>query len=99
MWRGVVLSRVVQLRGWAAVVHGRARGGRCDGVRQAGVVAAGPSEELRAQAVVHPLTLGHGGQGRVTHRPHAGVLTAETWTENVLLSSYKEGLEVILMQK
>lgn len=46
-------------------------------MRQAGVVAAGPSQELGAQAVVYPPVLGHGSQGRVTHRPQAGVLTAQ----------------------
>lgn len=46
-------------------------------MRQAGVVAAGPSQELGAQAVVCPSSLGYGGQRGVAHRPQAGVLTVQ----------------------
>lgn len=75
MWRRVILGRVMHLCGCAAVIHGRARGGHCDGVRQAWVVATGPPQELGA--VVYSPILGHGCQGWVTHRPQAGVLTVE----------------------
>lgn len=46
-------------------------------MRQAGVVAAGPSKELEAQAVVYVPILRDGSQGRVTHGPQAGVLTVQ----------------------
>lgn len=73
----VILSCVLHFRRSGALVHGRARGGRCGWVTRARVVAAGPSEELGAQAGVYPPILGHGSQGRVAHRPQAGVLTVQ----------------------
>lgn len=73
---GVVLSRSV-LRLRAAAVHGRSRGGRRGRVGQAGIVTRGSPEELGAQAAADPPTLRHRGEGRVTHRPQAGVLTAQ----------------------
>lgn len=50
-------------------------------MRQAGVVIAGPSQELGAQGVVYPPSVGHWSQGRVTHRPQARVLTLQRETE------------------
>lgn len=69
-------------------------------MRQAGIMAARPSKELGAQAVVYPPILGHGSQGRVTHRPQAGVLTVRRHGEKMSYSSLlRMFLEVLLMQK
>lgn len=77
--RGIILSRVVPLCA-TAVIHGWARWGRWDRVRQMGIVTAGPSQKLGAQVVVvHPSRMvrhrGDWGQRCVVHRPKAAVLT------------------------
>lgn len=85
--RGVVLGCVMCFCCCIAVIHGRARGGHCDWMRQAGIVAAGPSQELWAQTVVYPPSLGHWSQGRIIHRPQAGVLTLQTERQKTCYST------------
>jgi len=51
-------------------------------------VAAGPAEELGAQAVVHPPVLGPGSHWRVTHRPQAGVLAAQRHGDKTSYSAF-----------
>lgn len=97
-WREVILSRIVHFCGRAVVVHGRARGGHCCWMRQGGIVAAGPSKKLGAQTVVYPPILGHRSECRVAHRPQAGVLTGQRWTENFSFVSSLDVLKVLLIQ-
>lgn len=97
-WREVILSRIMHFCGRAVVVHGRARGGHCCWMRQGGIVAAGPSKKLGAQTVVYPPIVGHRSEWRVAHRPQAGVLTGQRWTENFSFVSSLDVLKVLLIQ-